>query len=137
MLAFLVVVSLIVEFGLQYALPATAMDHVAAVANVIILVFGTLLAYAANGGDPGMDFLGRYVALSWVLGIRVFVGMVALLAVALAYFEATAPGSTDGPGPFDTISAIIAVLANGILYWRLAVHIRQVASTAPDDSSTR
>lgn len=134
-LAFMIAVSVIVEFGMRYALPATAMDNVAAFANLIIIIFGTLLVYSANGGDAGMDFLGRYVALSWVLGVRVFVGLIALMAAAVAYFEVTAPGSTDGPGPIDTVNAIIAVLANGVLYWRLAVHIRQVAFAAADARS--
>jgi hypothetical protein len=131
-LAFVLTVSVFVEVGMRYSLPATAMDSVAAVANIIIIIFGTLLVYSANGGDAGADFLGRYVALSWVLGVRVFVGMMVLMVAVMTYFEITAPGSTDGPGPVDTVTAIIAVLANGVLYWRLALHIRQVAFAAAD-----
>src|SRR5688572_12862369 len=50
-------------------------------------VFGTILAYVQNGGTGGSDFIKRYLALSWVVGIRLFVMMVPIVIVILLVLE--------------------------------------------------
>ena len=135
-IAGLISLSVLWEIGWRTATPAMAVDNVAAVANLAVLVFGTLVVYAANGGDRGTDFLGRFLSLSWVVGVRIFVGLIAAIFVAGIVAELRAPGSLDAPGSIEHMSAILVVLFNAFFYWRLAVHIRQVAfAQASNDSA--
>jgi hypothetical protein len=120
-------VQLIIEVAWRTATPALPVDNVAAVANIAILIFGSLLVYAANGGDGGSDFLGRYLALGWVIGLRNAAGLILSIIAVGVVMELRSPGSTDATGAIEHASALLSVLYNALLYWRLAVHIRQVA----------
>ena len=119
--------AVLAEVSSRIPMTASSAENVASVASFVIFVFGSLLTYSANGGDRGTDFLGRYIALGWVLGIRVFGAMFAAIVVASVGIEISQAGSAENEASIGLATAIVSVLASGIFYWRLAVHIRDVA----------
>jgi hypothetical protein len=58
--------------------------------SMAIVVGGTGLAFHANGGVQGRQFLQRYVALGWVLAIRL--GVFLLVPLVLLYGVALRQG---------------------------------------------
>jgi hypothetical protein len=113
-------------------------DTVALIANVVILVFGSLVAYAANGGDHGIDFLGRYLALGWVLGVRflaaIFLVMLAVMVV-IAVRAYSDPAAVENPTLVETYSTGLGIMAYGVFYWRLAVHLRALPARSEGASA--
>lgn len=134
-LASLISLTLLYELAWRTATPPLAVDNVASVASLAIMVFGTLLVYAANGGDAGIDFLGRFVSLGWVLGLRNVAGLAASLILVGVALEVREPGSLDVPGTIQYTSAILGVLFSALFFWRLAVHIRDVAFAGVEEAA--
>jgi hypothetical protein len=75
---------------------------------------GTALAYRCNRGQDGVDFAGRYFALSWVIGIRVAVIMIPAGVIVSAFLEF----------PWGDLSTVVA--CELVFYWRLAVHMKSL-----------
>ena len=107
-------------------------DYVGYVGSVVFTVGGTLLAYRVNGGSAGKDFLTRYFPLMWVLTVRFLVFLLPLFVVALIpmlYFSGTEAADEDSA----TLSMYVVILGWAcflVFYYRLAVHMRDVARTA-------
>jgi len=107
-------------------------DYVGYVGSVVFTVGGTLLAYRVNGGSAGKDFLTRYFPLMWVLTVRFLVFLLPLFVVALIpmlYFSGTEAADEDSA----TLSMYVVILGWAcflVFYYRLAVHIRDVARAA-------
>ncbi len=111
-------------------------DYVGYAGSVIFTVGGALLAYRMNGGSAGRGFLARYFPLMWVLNVRFLVFLLPWLVVAMiavAYFSAALFG-TDATGEdFAALSMYVVLLSWAwflIFYYRLAVHLREVARAA-------
>lgn len=121
------VLMLLYELEASVAVTRTPIDTVASVAGLVIMFVGTLIAYAANGGDGGRDFLGRYFALGWVLGIRNFVGLLVTMIGVGVLTEMQSPGSLAADNPFNTADAVVSIVFAGIFYWRMVVHMRTLA----------
>jgi hypothetical protein len=85
--------------------------------GLVAFALGTWLAFAANGGRAGRDFLGRYPALWCVFGARfsVFVGLPVVLSAGVVAFALGLP-------PVAT-SAVVAFL-NVAFYAALAAQLR-------------
>ncbi|HYC57093.1 MAG TPA: hypothetical protein VEL28_19335 [Candidatus Binatia bacterium] len=101
----------------------TAWDDFLSAVAVAMTALGTCAAYRSNGGGAGQGFLERYMALSFVLALRV-------VLIAPFYFMAMAIVGTmwgwmdDATGPFDvvTLSGIY-----GIYYAWLVLEMGRVA----------
>ena len=116
--------------------PTDVWDYVGYVVTVIFTVGGTLLAYQANGGASGRQFLLRYFPLMWVLTIRFLVYMVPFLIVAgfLMFGFAETLFDTEAEEA-ESMSITRAFLVASwvwflVFYYRLAVHMRDVAKAA-------
>jgi hypothetical protein len=85
----------------------------AVLGQIVISAYGVWRCYHANGGSSGQYFAETFIALAWVVGVRVFL-------VALIPFGALLILAQDLP------SAITEVLVLGftvIYFWRIWVHI--------------
>ncbi len=110
----------------------TAWDYAGYVGSVVFTLGGTLLAYRVNGGSAGKDFLRRYFPLMWVLTVRFLVVLLPLFVVALIpmfYFFGTEAADEDSV----TLSMYVVIMGWAwflAFYYRLAVHMRDVARAA-------
>jgi hypothetical protein len=106
--------------------------------TAIVLVLGMYAAYQANGGAAGEDFAARYLALGWVLGLRILVfGIGALILVAVAsVLVAIMQGAVtpEGDLPDEILPAwltdLFSVALAVVFYWRLVHHFRSLAAPA-------
>ncbi|MDQ3310076.1 MAG: hypothetical protein M3497_08100 [Gemmatimonadota bacterium] len=88
------------------------------------------IAFRANGGASGRNFAARYFAISWVLGIRFYVGVVPLVIGGVLLLGLTRT-SFPAVQPF---LPLVGITYLGLFYWRLYVHVKEVA--AADSEST-
>jgi hypothetical protein len=106
-------------------------DGILLVLIVLVTVFGLWAAYRANGGQQGTDLAGRFLAIGWVVGIRLMALMLTLLAFAfvlvmvLAFREQELSDRSIEMGGWVT-----ALLAEMLFYWRLTHHLASVRGAA-------
>lgn len=116
--------------------PIELWDYVEYVGAVIFTVGGTFVVYRANGGASGRHFLTRYFSLMWVLTIRFLVFMIPILIVAgfvIFSFSDTLFGAEAEEADFPVFSRTVLVASwiwFLVFYYRLAVHMRDVAKAA-------
>ena len=60
-------------------------DYVKCGLDLLIPIFGTILAYRANGGETGTSFAAKYFSISFVVGIRFFVYYIPVMSALIAY----------------------------------------------------
>lgn len=91
-------------------------DAINSLSNIVIVTLGTIFAFKANGGSKGIDFLGRYFSISFVVAIRFLVILIPVIIVLLAYYSfAVTKDPNLNSTAYDTIPFIIWSAA---LYWR-------------------
>ena len=111
-------------------------DYVGFAGSVVFTLGGTLVAYRQNGGSAGKGFLGRYFPLLWVLTVRFLVFLLPLLVLAMipmVYFSEALLGTDAAGEDFAALSIYVVMLSWVwflVFYYRLAVHIRDVARGA-------
>ena len=116
--------------------PLTLWDYVEYVGAVIFTVGGTFVVYRANDGASGRHFLSRYFPLIWVLTVRFLVFMIPILIVAgfvIFSFSDTLFGAEAEEQDFPLFSRAVMVASwiwFLVFYYRLAVHMRDVAKAA-------
>lgn len=106
------------------SIQSTLPDYLIILTSILLTLVGTLLAFEANGGSSGANFLNRYMSLTWVLSIRlaVFAVPVFLLGFIISIaLSGKASAGTDYFLPFFVPGWI------GLFYWRLYSHFRDVA----------
>jgi hypothetical protein len=112
-------------------------DWVSQLSYVVATVIGTLLAYRANGGANGNDFAARYLAVGWVVTVRLMVLFLLPLFVLvftgqfLATFLAVSRGGDASVNDTATAWGIaaIAIVFEIVYYWRLMHHLSVVNNT--------
>jgi len=115
---------------------ADVWDYAEYAGSVVFTVGGTLLAYRLNGGSAGRGFLARYFPLMWVLTVRFLVFLLPLLVLAMipmVYFSEALLGTDAAGEDFAALSIYVVMLSWVwflVFYYRLAVHIRDVARGA-------
>ena len=101
--------------------PATNLAALAveAIGILTITVFGLNMAFKANGGSNGANFLEKIVSLSFPLVIKVFVSGIAL-GFLLAILK------TLGFSNLQTewLTSISIIFIQAVFFWRLAFHIK-------------
>jgi hypothetical protein len=85
-----------------------------------VSAIGVWRCYLANGGRAGHRFAERFIALGWVVGVRLFLLVGAIFAVLfLLRMKLEIPWVAAG-----------AVLFTAIYFWRVWTHISWVAQHA-------
>jgi hypothetical protein len=106
------------------------------IAYPVSAVLSVYYCYRRNGGAAGKHFAERYLAIGWVVGLRI--GFCAVVAVAVSAVIGALLGFD-----FDAISSpgvtrAIDVAGFGLVllvYWRMGVHLADVAEKMSRDSS--
>ena len=103
-------------------------DVAGALLSAGLFVGATGYGFRCNGGSTGTKFFVRYLALSWVVSVRllVLVGVpVLVVGIALEDF-------LYEPVPSETTPVLAGLLValDCALYWRLTTHIRDVATAS-------
>ena len=116
--------------------PLEVWDYVEYLGAVIFTIGGTYVVYRANGGASGRQFLSRYFPLMWVLTIRFLAWMIPILiGVGLLMFGIAMillDAESEDPD-FSSISRYMLIASWVwflVFYYRLAVHMRDVAKAA-------
>ena len=101
-------------------------DLINSVTNVLIVTFGTIYAFKANGSNYGSDFLGKYFSIGFVVAIRFLVYAIPLFILLFVYYFYAFGEEEEIPTNYiDVIPFLIWYIA---MYWRICVHIKQVNS---------
>jgi hypothetical protein len=130
-LASCIVLTILVEFALRFPEPVSSLESIASLGSFAVMCFGTYAAYAANGGATGVDFVARYLALGWVLSIRVFVLSTAVFILVGIVAAVADPVAAESDTFLDSASAVYTVTMMSVLYWRLVVHLRDLRADPP------
>ena len=102
-------------------------DAINSISNIAVVTLGTIFAFKANGGSKGIDFLGRYFSISFVVAIRFVVILIPMIIMLSAYYSFAVTKDPDlNSTAYDTIPFLIWSAA---LYWRVCVHIADVNNT--------
>jgi hypothetical protein len=113
-----------------------AHDAVLAIGNALLMVAGTYGAYRANGNATGPDFIARYVAITWVVGIRLTVFgvpiMLAAVVVLGVVLAVASPASLDSDMLWGWTATAFVLAWNAWFYVRVIHHIRALASASVD-----
>lgn len=102
--------------------------HFSSTMNVLIPVAGTMMAFRANGGASGVQFLQRYLSISIVASIRFMVFVIIPLMVAIAILNPESPVSGS---PFE----ILLSGCDALLFVFIVKHMREVATARPGAGS--
>jgi hypothetical protein len=107
------------------------LDAIGSLLSVVITIVGTVLIYQQNGGIDGRFFLQRYFAIGFVVAMRCLVAIVGGMLALLAALDSLGM-SSDETTLYDLVFIGIAEI---IVYWRIAYHIRDLAESAPQSQS--
>ena len=79
----------------------------------------------------------RYLAIGWVLGLRLLV-MLLLPALVLLFGAALVwPEKELSDHVVDRSAVGFGVGFEAVYYWRLVHHLREIATSAPDETGAR
>jgi hypothetical protein len=114
--------------------PVTAGHWAMYLGGIATIAVAIYAAYRANGGSRGRDFAARFLALAFVVGLRVLVLVIIpvmlVLALAGAAIEAQSPGFRTS-SMFLWIQATVAFLLAYVFFaTRLVAHFRDVAAAS-------
>jgi len=128
-LAYIVFTTFMVEL-MRYS-PDTVFNewtHFSSTMNVLIPVAGTMMAFRANGGVSGVQFLPRYLSISMVASLRFMVLVIIPLIMTIAILS---PESSLSGSPFDLLFSA----CDALLFFFIVKHMREVATARPGADS--
>ncbi|WP_422976791.1 hypothetical protein [Undibacterium sp. Ji49W] len=102
--------------------------HFSSTMNVLIPVAGTMMAFRANGGASGVQFLPRYLSISMVASLRFMVLVIIPLIMTIAIVN---PESALSGSPFDLLFSA----CDALLFFFIFKHMREVATARPGADS--
>ena len=100
-------------------------SYVQSIINIAIPIFGTIMAFRANGGVTGVHFAARYFSIGLVATIRFMVLLIPIMIAMMIYWFS----SYDMENEIPTTGIEVALFSiwYALLYAYIAKHIRQVA----------
>jgi hypothetical protein len=118
-------------------LPIGWRDWLIWIGGLVTLCLGIFYCYRKNGGSPGDDFLTRFLSLYWVIGWRVIMAGVIILAPVLAvvYLAIPLPETTLDHYVNDGI-IIWAFSLNVLIYWRMGIHLHDLSRSNAEYNQT-
>lgn len=103
--------------------------YFASIMNILIPAIGTMMAFKANGGASGMQFLPRFVSISLISSIRYLV-LILLLMIPLTTAAIVLQGVVDilESRVFD----LLFQATYALLYLYIVKQMREVATAQTD-----
>ena len=100
-------------------------DYISSIIYIAIPIFGTIMAFRANGGESGVQFPARYFSIGLVVTIRFMVILIPLMAVLMIYWFS----SQDIENGIPTTGMEVALFSvwYALLYAYIAKYVREVA----------
>ena len=92
--------------------------------NLGIAAVGVWYCYRANGGSTGVRFAETFTAVAWVASVRLLLGLVLPLLVALYVVVTFAPSQLKIPAPLAI--PVFGPITQALLLWRTSAHIAVV-----------
>ena len=133
-LGFAILLALVAQLPLFLPFPrANKWDVVNCIGTVLLTFGGLWAAYRANGGPHGSDFAARLVALTWVIGWRLFPAFI--LVMVIAAVVAPEQFATDA-APTTPLLVAITLGYQLVFYWRLWVHLRDLGTQRPGSAES-
>ena len=108
-------------------MPAEAPEPWAFIVYPAIALAGVYYCYRQNGAASGERLPERYLALGWVVGVRIAIGslLIALAASLVIGFTALTLDFLESPY-FPLAMNVVGVGLSALVYWRLGVHLADV-----------
>jgi len=102
--------------------------YFASLLNILIPAAGTMMAFRANGGASGTQFLSRYISISLIASIRYLVLIIFLMIPLTTILAIVLQGTVDlfGGWVFELLFHATYVL----LYLYIVKHVGEVARAA-------
>jgi len=94
-------------------------------AHVVIHAIGVFACYRANGRAGGLRFAERFLSLSWVVGLRVFLCTLLPVVGLRLFAEHLYPDSSQ-----LVREGLIELPVTALAYWRLQFHFRSLEVSA-------
>jgi hypothetical protein len=112
--------------------PATAPMDWDFITHPLLSVVGVYYCYRRNGGAVGVRFAERYLALGWVVGLRVGLAAASIAAVGLG-ISLLVTGSLEWLeepriAPAVTVGSLGLV---AFVYWRIGRHLGDLRAAYP------
>jgi hypothetical protein len=102
--------------------PFNSWDYVETAASIALVIFGTIYAYRCNGGAAGSNFLQRFLAIGWVVVVRLIAMFVLPASFVLAVFVEESNTTWQ--------AALMVIIGEAIYFERIGNHMRSVAGAA-------
>ena len=106
---------------------ANQLDIISALLMLLVSLLGINYAYHCNGGDSGKQFLTKYMALSWVVTIRMMVMVAPVLLLLDAISKLMSDWHIGVPlahsHPTHLSDVLLMTSLAAVFFWRIAVHI--------------
>ncbi len=123
-LPYLIASAALAVAGVYYPMPlATVWDGIETVCMFVAAILAVIYAYHRNGGADGQHFLQRYLAISWVIFIRL---ITMVLTLSIAFHGALSMAGIDVEAA-AWLDAAIPLIFQIVLYWRVGHHIGDLA----------
>lgn len=98
--------------------------------SIIILFCGVFYAFKKNGGNEGIDFINKFVILSWIVSCRTFVVIVPILVLISFILHKSKIYSTNPNLAFVYISTTVLGIC---IYQRVGYHIEKTKVKETND----
>jgi len=96
-------------------------DTINSISYISITLIGTILAFKANGGGAGTDFLGRLYSIGFVVGVRLLIPMCLVIIFYGMFAFSEVEEIVQTP-----MGLLLEFLLYSFLYWRIVKHIGDV-----------
>jgi len=118
------IIAIYIALGLTQHTPITSFwDDISSFCEMLFAVIGTIYIYRKNNGKNGQHFLQRYIAINWVVSVRMFVGALITYYILQEILSAVYVNEENSA----LIDFIYFFIINVILYWRIGHHVHDLA----------
>lgn len=96
-------------------------------------VAGSIYCFRKNGGELGEDFLARYLAITWVITVR----LSAVILLWVVPVGLLSPRLVDrlGRQRFEIFLLPLSLVITALFFWRVGNHIGAIAAAHPNNAA--
>lgn len=114
--------------GTYFGSQESTLTFVSVIVGILLTIWGSFLIFKTNEAGDGKDFFKRYFALSWVIGVRLFVfAFIATILYMIIYLVLFTPEESIIKNN-DILKLIISSLIMLLYYFLLNNSFRRVSN---------